>query len=411
MSSAPTLHILAGPNGAGKSTLYETRLKGAYPNAEFVNADLLAKSHYGHHAVTLEEAQTGQRLAEERRAALMAARKDLITESTFSHPSKLDLVKEAKSLGYRVFIHHVNVRKPELSIARVSSRVDKGGHPVPEDKIRERYERNKEIIRAAVLVADRAVVWDNSKLAQPATKTIQFAKGLAVWASQDVPAWARELYGKELQHFSAARLNPAAASFKTAKDLIEARDPGARVNIARPGRYQGPIVADTELHVVQKLDVANGPTKPAGSYVAHFKKVLQKLPAIGAVVEITHAVGKISTVQNLDQVLATEALKLSLRAAIALGKRLGGDKARTTEAERGKNYRGPVLAHTDHHIVQGGRSAIEFIAHRKEDLAATPKVGAVADIRYSTSTKERATVTERTTPAADKNQPEQDRDR
>ena len=98
MPSAPILHIIAGPNGAGKSTFYHQILRDL-TDAEFVNADLLAADALGAHATTEDEAKLGQTLAEDRRAALMAARQSLVTESTFSHPSKVDLVREALALG------------------------------------------------------------------------------------------------------------------------------------------------------------------------------------------------------------------------------------------------------------------------------------------------------------------------
>ncbi|RUT78183.1 zeta toxin family protein, partial [Mesorhizobium sp. M7A.T.Ca.US.000.02.2.1] len=133
----PTLHVIAGPNGAGKTTLYRNRLEKRYPDAEFVNADELALKEFGHPARTAAESARGQELAENRRRELMAERKSLVTESTFSHPSKVDLVREAKAAGYEVVLYHVNVRSPNVSVMRVAHRVDKGGHPVPEDKIRQ----------------------------------------------------------------------------------------------------------------------------------------------------------------------------------------------------------------------------------------------------------------------------------
>ena len=47
-------------------------------------------------------------------------------------PSKLDLVKDACAAGYAVFVMHVDVNGPDLSVARVAHRVQAGGHGVPE---------------------------------------------------------------------------------------------------------------------------------------------------------------------------------------------------------------------------------------------------------------------------------------
>jgi predicted ABC-type ATPase len=197
VAGAPVLHILAGPNGAGKSTLYELALRRSV-SAEFVNADLLAREALGRHALTLADAQLGQRLAEARRDALMAAGESLVTESTFSHPSKLDLVRRAKALGYEVVLYHLHLASVDHAIARVASRAARGGHPVPEDKLRGRYARNPALIRQAVLGADRAFVFDNSKLGAAPRRLIVFLSGRPVAVAPDLPAWARDLYGADL---------------------------------------------------------------------------------------------------------------------------------------------------------------------------------------------------------------------
>lgn len=203
--SKPILHILVGPNGAGKSTLYEDWLKDRLPGVEFVNADELARKHYGHAAQTLEESQTGQRLADERRQALMAERKSLITESTFSHPSKLDLVRYAKASDYRVAMYHVNVRDATVSVDRVTYRVGHGGHPVPENKIRDRYERNQALIHEAVKLADRAFIFDNSIMGQPHRLAMELQHGEIIHTGPDMPAWAQALYKAELSRYETQR--------------------------------------------------------------------------------------------------------------------------------------------------------------------------------------------------------------
>ncbi len=198
VAARPTLHIIAGPNGAGKTTLYETRIKGFTAGADFVNADLLALGRYGHPARTVKQSEEGQRLAEARRHQLMARRMSLVTESTFSHPSKLDLVRHARSVGYRIVLYHVNIADPELAVRRVEARVAEGGHPVPDQRIRDRYARNQALIREAVLLADRAFVFDNSALDEPARRLLSFEQGRIAKRSDPLPQWAANLYADDL---------------------------------------------------------------------------------------------------------------------------------------------------------------------------------------------------------------------
>lgn len=196
-SSLPTLYVLAGPNGAGKSTFYRMRLSKVV-GADFVNADELALTAFGHVAETMEESAEGQRLAEARRRELMAQKADLVVETTFSHPSKLNLLRDAKAAGYTIVVYHLNLDSSDLAVERVAGRVLRGGHPAPEDRIRARYERNQPLIREAVLMADEAVVLDSSELGEAPRPLLGFTAGKAVDIASDLPDWAISLYGGDL---------------------------------------------------------------------------------------------------------------------------------------------------------------------------------------------------------------------
>ena len=194
---APILHILAGPNGAGKTTFYDNLLSRQV-SAEFVNPDRLALHALGHNATTAEHAKLGQDLANARRDALIAASKSLVTESTFSHPSKLELIGQAKAAGFRVVVYHLNLESGDLAVARVEHRVLYGGHAVPSDRIRGRYERNQALIRQAILEADRGFVFDNSRKGFRPRQLMQFDMGVVVKVADDLPRWAAKLYAPEI---------------------------------------------------------------------------------------------------------------------------------------------------------------------------------------------------------------------
>ena len=61
-----------------------------------------------------------------------------------------------------LYIVVAGVDSADLSVARVKGRTEEGGHDVPEDKIRARYDRGHPLIREAALSADRGMVFDNS---------------------------------------------------------------------------------------------------------------------------------------------------------------------------------------------------------------------------------------------------------
>lgn len=177
------LDLVVGCNGAGKSTFVEFVLSEARPHTTFVNADLIAAERWpedptGH---AFDAAEIAHRV----RSALIERGEAFIAETVASHSSKVDLVRDARSAGYHV--HIVVVAIPEdLAVERVRSRVLAGGHDVPEDKIRSRYQRLWGNVVQMIQLADSAEVFDNSA-GQPTTIAI-FVAGHPV-GSPRWPNW------------------------------------------------------------------------------------------------------------------------------------------------------------------------------------------------------------------------------
>ncbi len=187
--------MLAGPNGAGKSTIYEHIVRHKF-NAPFINADHIQKQELDDQS--MQGAYQAAKIAEQRRQFHLKNNLSFVSESTFSHPSKLDLITTAKQADFRVILYHVNVKTPELSIARVASRVVQGGHNVPEDKIRARYQRNQALIKQAVLGADVGFVYDNSALNQVPELCLTLRHGRIVQRANALPNWLLQLYAEQL---------------------------------------------------------------------------------------------------------------------------------------------------------------------------------------------------------------------
>jgi predicted ABC-type ATPase len=194
----PILFVLAGPNGAGKTTYFDYYLRPRIDPIVFVNPDRLVLAELGRAALMLVESERGQALADTQRDELMLKGQSFVTESTFSHPSKLELLRLARGRGYRTFIYHIGVESADVSVERVSARVAEGGHPVPEDKIRGRFTRNRSYIREAVLTGDSGVVLDNTSVTKPFQLLYSFSSGQLAHADPNPPQWAAELYGGHL---------------------------------------------------------------------------------------------------------------------------------------------------------------------------------------------------------------------
>lgn len=183
----PVLHLLVGPNGSGKSTLF-SHVVGPETHLPFVNADEIAASRWPDDAEAAS--YEAARAAADQRRALIEARASFATETVFSHPSKLDLVRHAIDAGYLVSLHVLLV-PVELTTARVESRVLDGGHRVPPDKVRERYERLWPLVAEAVGQVHRATIYDNTRAARAFRVIARLEQGHVVSRSP-WPAWTPE---------------------------------------------------------------------------------------------------------------------------------------------------------------------------------------------------------------------------
>lgn len=183
--ATPVLHLIAGPNGSGKSTFVD-RVLAPPTNLPFVNADLIAAERWPD--ATVDHAYEAARAAAEERQRLMTDRASFIAETVFSHPSKVDLVTQAVSLGYVVHLH-VMLVPVDLSVNRVGERVRRGGHEVPETKIRQRYERLWPLVVEARVAADRTAFYDNSRAATPFRLVASYERGRQI-GTPTWPAWA-----------------------------------------------------------------------------------------------------------------------------------------------------------------------------------------------------------------------------
>ena len=160
----PALLIIAGPNGSGKSTAYQdTDIEAAGRSLWIVNPDLLTERIQRTENLTTEEAN---RAAVVRIEAWLEAsidvHKSVGVETVLSTGKYRRLVAHAKELGFVVWLVYVVLDSPDRNVERVRLRVKKGGHAVPEDKIRARYVRSFQQFPWFLDQADRAWIYDNS---------------------------------------------------------------------------------------------------------------------------------------------------------------------------------------------------------------------------------------------------------
>ncbi len=156
----PDLYIIGGPNGAGKTTT-AMRVFPRLGVTHFINADMIAQ---GLSPLNVESAaRAAGRIMLDEMELRLAAGDDFALETTLASRTLAPFVKRCKSAGYRFILIYVWLENADLAVSRVAKRVSAGGHHIPEDVIRRRYERGRSNFFSLYSdLADRWAVLDNS---------------------------------------------------------------------------------------------------------------------------------------------------------------------------------------------------------------------------------------------------------
>jgi predicted ABC-type ATPase len=196
------IYVLAGTNGAGKSSVAGAmfRRSGAgYFNPDEAAARILA-ANPGISAADANSAawRQGKRLLER----AIAERLDFAFETTLGGHTISTLLHEALAAGIEVRMWFVGLSSPELHVTRVRSRVGRGGHDIPEEKIRERYDRSRINLIELMPRLTELRVYDNTVEADPhagrapqPTLLLHIANGKVVEMVElsETPQWAKAL--------------------------------------------------------------------------------------------------------------------------------------------------------------------------------------------------------------------------
>jgi predicted ABC-type ATPase len=169
----PYLYIIGGANGSGKTTVSLATLSTILGVFEYVNADAIAVglSPFNPESTAI---QAG-RLMLERLQALSATGTDFAFETTLAARSFVPFLIACKDRGYSINLMYFWLQSPELAIERVARRVASGGHSIPVEVIRRRYERGrKNLIDLYLPLCDGWMIYDNS------TSELRFIAGQSI---------------------------------------------------------------------------------------------------------------------------------------------------------------------------------------------------------------------------------------
>ena len=166
---APRIYVLAGVNGAGKSSIAGAAFRES--GADYYNPDELAR--------TLMASRRGLSQADANSAAwhmgvrllrrAIEERLDFAFETTLGGNTIPRLLAQAAAQGIEIYVWYVGLSSPELHLERVKARVRRGGHDIPEQHIRQRYEHSRLNLIELLPRLTALRVYDNSADRDPAT--------------------------------------------------------------------------------------------------------------------------------------------------------------------------------------------------------------------------------------------------
>ena len=168
------LYIISGCNGAGKTTASYTVLPEILDCREFVNADEIARglSPFNPESMAIEAGRLMLMRIEE----LLSHNETFSIETTLATRLYFNLVQRAQAKGYTVRLLFFWLNSPELALQRVSERVAKGGHNIPEPIVRRRYVAGiNNLFQLFMNEVDYWTIYDNSEY--PAVQVASGGKG------------------------------------------------------------------------------------------------------------------------------------------------------------------------------------------------------------------------------------------
>jgi predicted ABC-type ATPase len=153
--------IIAGSNGAGKTTFAREFLPKEIGCPVFVNADLIAAGLSPFEPATAA-IRAGRMMIEEIETYVREKR-SFAFETTLSGRRYARMIPQWQDLGYRIKLVFLYLEDVKIAIERIRVRVRQGGHGIPEDVVRRRYEAGwRNFQQTYRKLVDTWVVYDNS---------------------------------------------------------------------------------------------------------------------------------------------------------------------------------------------------------------------------------------------------------
>lgn len=166
--------IVAGADGTGKSSLRGVLEGQNVLLGHIIDADAIAKEN------NFDNIKAGKKAIEEINYCL-ENNLSFTQETTLAGYRTVRTIKQARKQGYYITMYYVGLSSMEESIDRITNRVRKGGHNIPIDDVKRRYEKRISSLSRVIPLCDEVIFYDNEngfiKVAEIKNNKFQYFNG------------------------------------------------------------------------------------------------------------------------------------------------------------------------------------------------------------------------------------------
>lgn len=87
-------------------------------------------------------------------------------------------------------MNYICVESPEIAKDRVRTRVEKGGHGIPDETIERRYYESLKKLYEVIDICDEINIYDNTNMFR---EIIDYKNGEIIWKDKYLPMWTNHI--------------------------------------------------------------------------------------------------------------------------------------------------------------------------------------------------------------------------
>ena len=178
-----TYTIIGGINGVGKSSFTGVLKEVVHDLGITIDVDRIIAEHSGN-------ATAGSKAALTKIRECIRNNISFAQETTLSGYKTEATAKQVKELGYSIHMFYIGLDSLKESLSRISNRVKRGGHNIPQDIVSRRFATRWEAVKKVLPYCDEVKFFDNNN---GFVKVAEYRNGEFQTVGSYVPNWVLSL--------------------------------------------------------------------------------------------------------------------------------------------------------------------------------------------------------------------------